>query len=167
MDTLIIQRNPSDKHEGAGLVQLQKAKQKKHHGSHAPQKAKPKSVRKPWYRFYIVYKNETSVTEVLTNDFKPCQETRQKAKAACACHALLSPAFALPDDSHMFYGFLSRVKAMENAKSGALKYIAKLIAEGEKSHELLLKYREDHYDDLNIHLTDRNIRRIEWELEGK
>jgi hypothetical protein len=61
----------------------------------------------------------------------------------------------------MFHGFLSRIRAMEYAKAGALKYISKLIDDGERGYDLLIKYREAHYEDLNINLTDKNIRKLE------
>jgi hypothetical protein len=120
-----------------------------------------KSVKKPYYKFYKVFKNDTSVTEVFTDDFKPVESTRFKIEVALALHSREHPAFHLPDDEFMFNGFLSRTKAMRYAKAGALKYITKLIDDGEKSYDLLLKYREEHYDDLNINLTDKNIRRLE------
>jgi hypothetical protein len=127
-----------------------------------------KSVRKPYYKFYRVFKNETSVTEVLTNDFKSFQRTYIKIKIACALHSWQRRAFSLPADDAMFCGFTSRIRAMEYAKAGALKYISKLIADGDEGYRLLLKYRENHYEDLNINLTDRNIKEIEWAMrEGE
>ena len=121
----------------------------------------PKGTKKSYFRFHKVVKNDTAVKEVSTNDFKMFQPTLLKIKGAIASHFEAYPTFFLPDDDAMFYGFLSRVKAMEFAKAGALKYISKLIDDGEKSYDLLIEYRATHYDDLNIHLTDRNIRRIE------
>lgn len=121
----------------------------------------PKCHRKPYCKFYKVDNNDTVVTEVSVNDFKVFTPDYLKIKTACALHSLACPAFFLPDSGQMFYGALSRIKAMEHAKAGALKYIAKLIEGGELSYGLLLKYREDHYDDLNINLTERNIRKLE------
>jgi len=123
-----------------------------------------KSTRKPYCKFYKVLKNDTSVTEVSTNDFKSFGPAYLKIKAACSLHSVGSPAFSLRSDDEFFYGFLSRVVAMEHAKAGALAYIGQLIEQGEKSIALLLKYREDHYDDLNFNLTDRNIKNIELAL---
>jgi len=126
----------------------------------------PKKIRKPYLKFYKVFKNDTSVTGIFTNDFKPFKPTLVKIKAACALHSKAHPALFILNDEFMFYGFLSRIRAMEFAKAMALKYINKLIDSGEKGYQLLIKYREDHYDDLNINLTDRNIRKIERELES-
>jgi hypothetical protein len=121
----------------------------------------PNGIKKAYYKYYKVFKNDTTVKEVFTGDFKIFQPTLQKIKAAIGLNLGIYPVFSLLDDNLMFYGFLSQVKAMEFAKAGALKYISKLIDEGEKSYDLLIKYRETHYDDLNINLTDRNIKRIE------
>jgi hypothetical protein len=121
----------------------------------------PKNVKKPYFKFYKVFKNETSVNEVFTNSFEIFKPTHLKIKAACALNSREHPAFFLPADEFMFCGFLSRIKAMEYAKAEALKYINKLINDGEKSYKLLLKYREVHYEDLNINLIDRNIRKLE------
>jgi hypothetical protein len=123
-----------------------------------------KSKKKPYFKFYKVLKNDTTVSEVSTNDFKSFEAAYLKIKTACGLHSTQSPTFSLRNDDGMFYGFLFRVSAMEHAKAGALGYIGKLIEEGEKSNELLLKYREDHYDDLNFNLTDRNIKNIELAL---
>jgi hypothetical protein len=123
-----------------------------------------KTTKQSYFKFYKVLKNETSVTEVSTNDFKSFGHTYFKIKTACSLHSTECPAFSIRNDDDIFYGFLSRVNAMEYAKAGALAYIGKLIEEGEKSNDLLLKYREDHYDDLNFNLTDRNIKNIELAL---
>jgi hypothetical protein len=119
------------------------------------------NTKNAYFKFYKVYKNDTVITAVSTNDFKTFKPTLVKIKAACALHLKEHPALFLPTDELSFRGFISKIKAMEFAKAGALKYISKLIDEGEKSNELLLKYRLDHYDDLNINLTDRNIRKLE------
>ncbi len=124
-----------------------------------------RGLRKPYFKFYRVFKNETLITEVVTDVFKPFQPTHREIKIACILHSRQHPAFFLPGDDAMFYGFTNLVKAMEHAKAGALKYISKLIDDGGEGYPLLLKYREDHYEDLNINLTDRNIKTIEWTLE--
>jgi hypothetical protein len=123
-----------------------------------------KSTRKPYFKFYKVFKNGTAVTEVSTNDFKSFDAVLLKIKTACGLHALGCPAFSIRNDDHFFYGFLCRVTAMKRAKTGALAYIGKLIEDGERSGHLLLRYREDHYEDLNFNLTDRSIRNIELAL---
>ena len=126
--------------------------------------ALPKARRKAYFKFYKVLKNDTAVTEVLTNDFNISKPAYLKIKTACTLQSAAHSAFSIPDDGFMFYGFLSRIKAMEFAKAHALKYIDKLIEGGVMSYGLLLKYREEHYEDLNINLTDRNIRKLEMDL---
>ena len=123
-----------------------------------------KSSRKPYFKFYKVLKNDTAVIEVSTNDFKSFEPAYLKIKTACSLHSAVCPSLSLRNDDGVFFGFLSRIIAMEHAKAGALAYIGKLIEEGEKSRDLLLKYRENHYDDLNYNLTDRNIKNIELAL---
>ncbi len=122
---------------------------------------KPARAKRSYFKFYVVYKNETAVITASANNLKTFEPTLIKIKANCAKHSLLKPAFFLPADNQMFYAFLSPIRAMEHAKARALKYINKLIDEGENSLNTLLKYREDHYLDLNINLTDRNIKKLE------
>jgi len=123
---------------------------------------KAAGIKKTTYsKFYKVYKNETSVAEVKVNNFKPFCTTHQKIKAACNLKTEKGQVFSLPADKYMYYGFLSRAKAMKFAKAMALKYISKLIKDGEKSYSVLLKYREEHYEDLNINLLDSNIRKLD------
>lgn len=119
------------------------------------------AAKKAYFKFYKVLKDDTTVTAVFTNDFKAFELTHDKIKVACAQHAAKYPAFSIITDSTFYCGFLSQIKAMEYAKAGALKYIAKLIDAGEPGYDLLLKYREDHYDDLNFNLTDKHIRQLE------
>jgi hypothetical protein len=113
-----------------------------------------------------VYKNDTAIIKASTNDFKPYQPILRQIKTACNTNCKSAPAFSLPSDEFMFYGFLSQIRAMKHAKKGALKHISKLIDDGEKSYDLLLKYRLDHYEDLNVNLVDRNIRKLENIQEG-
>lgn len=118
---------------------------------------KPQKTYKPYYKFYRVYKNETAVQQVSTNDFKAFCLTYIKIKAACSSNSRENPAFSISDVDSMACRFISQVKAMEFAKAGALKYISQLIDEGEESFDLLIAYREAHYEDLNINLTEKNI----------
>jgi hypothetical protein len=159
METLIASNGPSKRTANTKLFPLQIRRE-----NTLARRFSLRGVRNPYFKFYKVFKNETSVTEVVTNDFKIFQPAYREIKIACVMHTLRHPAFFLPDDEGMFCGFTSRVRAMEYAKAGALKYISKLIDDGENGHNLLVKYREDHYDDLNINLTDRNIRKVssEW-----
>ena len=120
-----------------------------------------KSSRKPYFKFYKVMKTDTRIAEISTNDFELFAPVYFKVKAACHLHSRLHPAFFIAADGPMYCGFLSRFSAMEHAKAGALKYIAKLIEGGELRYGQLLKYRSDHYEDLNINLTNRNIQNLE------
>jgi hypothetical protein len=124
-----------------------------------------KSIKKPFFKFYKVLKNDTAVVEVSANDFKPFDAVYSEIKTNCVLNTGQCPFFSLPADEFMFCGFLSEIKAMEHAKAGALKYIAKLIEGGDATYNLLLEYREAHYDDLNIHLTEKNIRQLELRSE--
>jgi hypothetical protein len=162
---LLLKSN--SKNEKKAALRLLKILEKRaqRNSSFLPGTSKLKNVRKPWSKFYKVFKNDTSIIMVSANDFKVFQPTLLKIKAACAANSREHPAFPLPDEGLIFYGYLSQITAMEHAKAGALKYISKLIDEGEKSHQLLLEYREAHYDDLNINLIEGNIRRMESLLE--
>lgn len=73
--------------------------------------------------------------------------------------------FCLLADEFKYTGFLSEIKALEYAKAGALKYIGELIEGGDATYKLLLQYRETHHDDLNINLTEKNIRQHELKSE--
>jgi len=168
MKTTLVLTEPKKSLENVALRALQMPKKKRSRKMSTINSIKllPKNIRMPYLKFYTVFKDDTSVTEVFTNDFKPFKPTLFKIKAACALHSKEHPALFMLDDEFMFYGFLSRIRAMEFAKARALKYINKLIDSGENGYQLLLKYREDHYEDLNINLTDRNIRKIKQELES-
>lgn len=115
-------------------------------------------------KFYRVFKNDTKVTEVSFNDFKPIGRAVEgqahtgslsgKMRLSSAC------VYSLLPENEMFYGYNRRVQAMEMAKSGALKHIAALIAEGPGSTEKVYQYRFDHYEDLNINLRDSAIKQL-------
>ncbi|MDV6217845.1 hypothetical protein R1T15_25250 [Mucilaginibacter sp. L3T2-6] len=120
-------------------------------------------------KYYRVYKNDTSVTEVSVNDFKPVLPGRFKRGIPIAgpgdAHCPL-PCFeySLPPDGSMFFGYPDKVTAMEKAKAGALAYINEMIKEVELGIKKLVQYRNDHYEDLNINLLDANIRRLKKEM---
>jgi hypothetical protein len=124
-----------------------------------------KKTKKPFFKFYKVLKNDTSVVEVSANDFKPFDVVYSDIKTACVLNSTQCPFFSLPADEFMFCGFLSEIKAMKHAKAGALKHIAKLIEGGDTTYDLLLEYRETHYYDLNFHLTEKNITELELRSE--
>jgi hypothetical protein len=120
-------------------------------------------------KYYRVYKNDTAVTEVSANDFKPV--LRRRFKRGLPVIGLMDvlcqmPGFqySLPPDDDMFYGYTDKVTAMEKAKSGALKYINHMIKEVEQGIKKLVQYRNDHYEDLNVNLLDANIRKLKKEM---
>jgi len=122
-------------------------------------------------KFYRVYKNDTRVTKVSNNDFLPCKPRSFKngflvGPGVKAIFSIPSHFYSLPDEDCMYYGYHDEIRAMEKAKSGALKHIAVLISGAERSICRLKQYRNDHYTDLNATLLDSNIRRLEKELRG-
>jgi len=123
-------------------------------------------------KYYRVYKNDTSVTEISVNDFKPVPSRHNKsALIATQLEDVLCSIpyleYMLPQDESMFYGYLDKATAMEKAKAGALAYISRLIEEGEAGIKKLAQYRTEHYEDLNIHLLDANIRKFRKEMQMK
>jgi|GEM_PF-576754 hypothetical protein len=122
-------------------------------------------------RYFRVFKNDTVVTEVSTNDFQPLKLTPVRkdwligptAEVFCAISAV---NYALPAIGLLYYGYTTRAKAMEMAKAEALEYIDSLINQGEPGNQTLLQYRMDHYEDLNINLVEENIYKVENELPG-
>lgn len=110
-------------------------------------------MEKHCFKFYRVCKNDTAVTEVSFNDFKPVI-TRNFSKESLSGNL----TYSLVPAKDRFYGYELKTQAMEMAKAGALKHLEELIAEGPKNDKQVYQYRFDHYDDLNINLTDSNIR---------
>jgi hypothetical protein len=124
-------------------------------------------------KYYRVFKHETAVTEVLTNDFIPVKKFQfkggQPIDSLRTNRDWQSTQFKyeLPKDDMMFYGYISKIKAMEKAKAGALLHINKMIAEITLGIEKLKSYRSDHYQDLNVSLLDGNIRKLEQQMNIK
>ncbi|WP_295772828.1 hypothetical protein [uncultured Mucilaginibacter sp.] len=123
-------------------------------------------LRNSFFKYYRVFKNDTIVTEVSANNFMrvPPVQFKRGLPIGEPIDVLISiPYFkySLPTDENMFYGYLTKAKAMEKAKSGALIYINAMIADVEQSIAKLKAYRVSHYEDLNINLLDANIRRLE------
>ncbi|OKS89195.1 hypothetical protein [Mucilaginibacter polytrichastri] len=116
-------------------------------------------------KYYRVYKNDTRVTEVSTNDFmlpttrhfKASWVTGPPVDVLCT----IPSYYSLPADDAMYYGYTSKVKAMEMAKATAVRHFNAMIKEGEKGIDKLMQYRADHYTDLNITLLETNINRPE------
>lgn len=125
-----------------------------------------------YIKYYRVFKNETAVTEVSVNDFMPVaprklnKDLAGKAAIDTNCSFPYVQYF-LPSDEKMYYGYMDMATAMEKAKSGALFHINQMIAELDRGIQKLVKYRNDHYDDLNINLLDSNIQRIKREMYNK
>jgi len=101
-------------------------------------------------RYYRFLRNDTAVSQVSTNDFRPFIKFQPNA----------ATTYSLVINEPFYYGFLSRTRAMEMAKAGALEYMETLLDKGRSGMEALLKYREDHYEDLNQNLTYDNIQAI-------
>jgi len=129
-------------------------------------------LRDSFVKYYRVFKNDTTVTEISANDFKPVARVQFKRVMPIGfpVDVLISiPYFqySLPANGAMYYGYLSKVKAMEKAKAGALLYINTMIADVEQGIEKLKAYRMHHYTDLNTNLLDASIRRVEKQMNIK
>jgi hypothetical protein len=117
-----------------------------------------KMVKNNYARYFRVFKNDTVVTEISTNDFRrlklrPVKENWLIGDTTEVLGTIAGRLYTLPVNSPLFYGYATRSKAMEMAKAGALNYIDKLIDEGASGEETLLQYRRDHYEDLRINLV--------------
>jgi len=115
-------------------------------------------VKNSYARYFRVFKNDTVVTEISTNDFRrlklrPVKENWLIGDTTEVLGTIAGMPYALPVNSPLFYGYATRSKAMEMAEAGALNYIDKLINEGAAGEETLLQYRRDHYEDLRINLV--------------
>jgi hypothetical protein len=123
-------------------------------------------------KYFRVFKNETSVTEVSTNDFKPNISRQLKSLLAGGePGGRLNPnipnhAYFFPPDKEMFYGYTTKIEAMERAKTGAIAYINFMIKEAELCIQKLKQYRIDHYEDLNINFLDEEICSLETGLNS-
>jgi hypothetical protein len=116
--------------------------------------------------FYCVFANDTAVTEVSFNNFKPpiVRDYIKEAITGNSVDELFSipyHTYSLLAEKDRYNGYELKSHAMKRAKAGALNHLRELIAEGPQSNDKVYKYRFDHYDDLNINLTDSNIRRLE------
>lgn len=112
-------------------------------------------IMKKMNKYYRVYLNDTSVTEVSANDFSRRNIQR-----------LSSDVYSIPREG-MFYGYSDRIHAMEMAKSGALSYINSMVKQVQAGIDKLIQYREDHYQDLNVNLLEASIRKLEKEMHIK
>jgi hypothetical protein len=122
-----------------------------------------------YIRYFRVFKHDTVITEISTNDFRP-PTLRPSGKdwlvgnTTTVLGAIADISYALPPLGVLFFGYKTRAKAMEGAKAGALAYINLLIAMGEAGEQTLLQYRMDHYEDLNINLVEANIYEVKNNL---
>jgi hypothetical protein len=118
-------------------------------------------------KFYRVFKNETTVTEISTNNFKPASAILFKKGLPLSLpeeEHFTTFYYSLPPDEAMFYGYTSKVKAMEHAKAGALLHINSMIANVVEGIKKLKDYRSEHHEDLNMILLESNIRKLEKEM---
>lgn len=124
------------------------------------------------FKYYRVFKNQTAVTEISVNDFKPVLFTQFKrgrplnATQTDATSALYF-SYHLPQDDEMYYGYRDKGTAMRKAKAGAMAHIELLLNEIIQGIKKLKEYRAAHYEDLNLTLLDGNIRKMERELNIK
>jgi hypothetical protein len=121
-------------------------------------------------RYFRVFQNDTTVTEISTNDFlplklKPVKKDWLIGDTATVLCTIAGAKYALPENEPLFYGYTTQIKAMEMAKAGALKYIDILISEGKESAKKLLQYRMDHYEDLQTNLVYANIEALKAETD--
>ncbi len=125
-----------------------------------------------YIRFYRVYKHDTAVTEIRSNDLRSYSCTKfkrglpieQPTDETTGAHQF---NYELPPAEQMFYGYLDKALAMEKAKAGALAYIGQMISEVEQGIKKLTQYRDDHYEDLNINLLDAQIRKFRNSMNMK
>jgi hypothetical protein len=120
--------------------------------------------RHSFQKFYRVFKNETAVAEISYNNFRHVvRDFKKEAQTGNSVDELFSVpyhTYSLLPEKERFYGYKLKTRAMEIAKEGALKHIEDLISEGDASIDKVYQYRFDHYEDLNINLTESNIRRL-------
>ncbi|MDO3628163.1 hypothetical protein [Mucilaginibacter sp. BT774] len=119
-----------------------------------------------YIRYFRVFKNDTVVTEVSTNDFQPLKFKPFKkdwliGNTKDVFCAIASVNYSLPIDDALFYGYSTRAKAMEMAKAGALAHINALIVMGKDGELALYEYRFHHYQDLTVSLVEANIHEAE------
>jgi len=120
-------------------------------------------------RYFRVFKNDTVITEISTNDFQPLK-LRPSGKnwlignTAEVLGTIADIPYSLPALGKLFYGYQTYAKAMQGAKAGALSYINSLIDLGESGEQTLFQYRMDHYEDLNLNLVGSNIYKVEHHL---
>ncbi len=111
--------------------------------------------------YYRVYKNDTTVTEVSTNDFIPLTTRHFKAGLVTGppvdVLCSIPSYYFLPVGNAMYYGYATKIKAMEMAKAGAIKHINVMLKAGLSRNTELMQYRCDHYTDLNVTLREANI----------
>ncbi|GAA4316479.1 hypothetical protein GCM10023149_13480 [Mucilaginibacter gynuensis] len=125
-----------------------------------------------YIKFYRVFKNGTSVTEIHSNDFKPTITKNFKRgwligpPVDVLCSIPYSE-YSLPADETMYYGYTDKITAMEKAKTGAIVHVNQLIKNAEQAILKLKQYRIDNYEGLNLSLVDTNIRRLEKEMNIK
>lgn len=108
----------------------------------------------PIFKYYRVYQHQTAITEVSVNDFKP----------PVVAPFNFSRIYSLPPERQLFRDYANRVEAMEQAKAGALAYIHNMTLDVELAIAKLVKYRNDHHEDLNLNLLDANIRKFKKQM---
>jgi hypothetical protein len=114
--------------------------------------------------FYRVFKNDTAVTEISFNDFRHVvrdfRKETQKGDSVDELFHIPYTTYSLMPENERYCGYEVKTHAMEMAKADALKHIEDLISEGPAGIDKVYQYRFDHYEDLNINLTDSTITRL-------
>jgi hypothetical protein len=100
-------------------------------------------------RYFRVFTDDTTVTQISTNDFVPLLPKSNNRRQIT--YKLAEP---------FFYGYFNQIKAMEMAKAGALRHINKLIDRGKAGEKALYQYRFDHFQDLTVNLVEANIQSL-------
>ena len=110
-----------------------------------------------YIRYYRVFKDDTTVTEISINNFLRIRLIPKNNNY---------PEFQLSAHGHLYYGYISKAKAMEMAKAGVFQHISLLLALGNEGKQGLLQYRFNHFQDLTVNLVDANIKNIDLEKLG-
>ncbi|WP_345949294.1 hypothetical protein ABDD95_20835 [Mucilaginibacter sp. PAMB04274] len=103
-----------------------------------------------YFKYYQVKLHDTVIIPVSVNNFRRLPELPSGA------------AIQLLSKNERYVGYCTLIEALEKAKAGALAYLEQLADDGKEQE--ILDYRIAHYEDLNMNLVDRNIRKVEHAL---
>ncbi|MGJ1285210.1 hypothetical protein ACR79P_03825 [Sphingobacterium spiritivorum] len=109
--------------------------------------------------YYRVYNNQTKIIVISKRDFTSTDSS--------FLYRISKGIIRFQYDTPEYHDYTTLPLAMQKAKEGALLFIQSLILEGQKIVSALKKYRYDHYIDLNYHLLDAEIQKLERQLKNK